>query len=120
MSNNDNYIGQKIALELKKWHSKLSDDVETAAKTTGKEAAKKLKDRSPQKTKEYAKGWAVKKVKGIYIVHNQNKPRLTHLLEYGHYNAKGKKQVQGQPHIRLTEQEVIQEFQQRVEDAIKR
>lgn len=61
-----------------------------------KEAVQKLKNTSPKKTGEYAKGWAVKRTKGKngivdVTVYNKKKPQITHLLENGHRveNAKG-------------------------------
>lgn len=61
-----------------------------------KEAVQKLKNTSPKKTGEYAKGWAIKREKGKsgivdVTVYNKKKPQITHLLENGHLiiNEKG-------------------------------
>lgn len=78
-----------------------------AIKSVADEAADKLRNTSPRRTKgktagDYAKGWAVKTLKkgkyigifastGEYVVHNRTNYHLTHLLEKGHeiVNAKG-------------------------------
>lgn len=78
-----------------------------AIKGVADEAADKLRNTSPRRTKgktagDYAKGWRVTvlkkgKFKGIfartgqYVVHNKTNYHLTHLLERGHevVNAKG-------------------------------
>lgn len=51
-----------------------------------------MRDRSPVKTGEYAKGWRAKRLeKRVVAVYNAKQPGLTHLLENGHMivNEKG-------------------------------
>ena len=60
-----------------------------------KEGVQKLRNTSPKKTGDYAKGWRVKRERGrgipIVTIHNKTDYQLTHLLENGHVvaNAKG-------------------------------
>lgn len=69
--------------------------LETASMSVAKETVQTLKNTSPKKTGDYAKGWKVskKKIKGstTIVVHNATDYQLTHLLENGHLikNAKG-------------------------------
>ena len=60
-----------------------------------KEGVQKLRNTSPKKTGDYAKGWRVKRERGrdipVVTIHNKTDYQLTHLLENGHIvrNAKG-------------------------------
>ena len=69
--------------------------LETGSMSVAKETVQKLRNTSPKKTGDYAKGWKVskKKIKGssVLVVHNATDYQLTHLLENGHVikNAKG-------------------------------
>ena len=68
-----------------------------------KVAKSDLRQNSPKKTGEYAKGWTytVKETApGSFtgVVYQKNKPGLTHLLEKGHAKRNGGR-VAGIPHI---------------------
>lgn len=60
------------------------DASESATRKAGNEARKILKNTSPEKTGEYAGGWATKRTQNGVIVYNAKLPGLTHLLEHGH------------------------------------
>ena len=72
------------------------DVYETDSLEVAKETVQKLKNTSPRKAGDYAKGWKVskKRAKGLttLIVHNATNYQLTHLLENGHdiVNKKGR------------------------------
>lgn len=76
-----------------------SQDIRRAAANSqdkiAKEAVRKLKNTSPRKSGNYAKGWTIKRERsktGVPTVTIHNKVyQLTHLLENGHIirNAKG-------------------------------
>ena len=94
----------------------LKSRVESAADKVSKNTAKRLKQTSPKKTGDYARGWSRKKIEGGYVVYNRTKPRLTHLLEYGHalanqFGSLGRR-VAAHPHIKPAEQEGIKEFEE--------
>lgn len=116
MSNN---IGELIVQEIKKYSGSLQKNIDTIAEDLSKKAVNKLKSTSPKKTGRYAKGWIYKKVKGTYTIYNSTRPRLTHLLEHGSYNKKGQKTNKAKPHIRPAEQEIINEFTQKVTELIE-
>lgn len=72
--------------------------METSIKDVAKETALKLRNTSPQKTGDYAKGWkAGKQRHGDWIVHNATDYQLTHLLENGHV-IRNKKGTYGRTH----------------------
>ena len=84
---------------------------------------KRLKDTSPKRTGEYAKGWTSKvEYEGAdeirVKVRNRKKPQLTHILEHGHAKATGGR-VAGRPHIRPAEQEAEKELLSKVEEIAK-
>lgn len=63
-----------------------------AIKKISKESVQKLRNTSPKKSGDYAKGWTTKKVSDMeVVVHNKTDYQLTHLLENGHVikNKKG-------------------------------
>ena len=72
-------------------------------------------------TGKYARGWTSKLEKTRYsvtsIIYNKTQPSLAHLLENGHAKVGGGR-VAGRPHIAPVEQEVVKEFEEKIEDVI--
>lgn len=112
-------LASEINRQLAQYANTLSEDVQKAAQEVAKEGVKRLKLVSPERTGDYAKSWAVKKVKGKFVVHNKEHYRLTHLLENGHAKAGGGR-VPAKVHIKPVETEMIQEFEQKVMEAARR
>lgn len=116
-------LANEIAKGLQEYSSDVIDGIDEASEKISKNAVKKLKQDSPKDTKKYSKGWAVKTEKkygetNSHIIYNKNKPQLTHLLEHGHAKRGGGR-VEGKPHIRPVEEQVINEFTAEVEKVIK-
>ena len=91
-----------------------------------KEAVRKLKNTSPKKTGEYARGWKIKRTRtgrGIPDVTIHNKVyQLTHLLENGHVvrNAKGTYgRTNGIKHIKPVEEWAADALPQEIERRLK-
>lgn len=93
-------MAETISVQIQQILDAYGEDVKDAYnKAVGKvarESVNKLKNTSPKKTGSYARGWAVKRIKGRggvldIIVHNKTDYQLTHLLENGHVirNKKG-------------------------------
>jgi hypothetical protein len=120
-----NRLAAQIANELATYSQDVVEKVNTSSNKVGKAAVRKLKQISPKKTGKYAKSWTMSTEKAIgqphkRIVHVKAPHyRLTHLLEHGHAKVGGGR-VEGRPHIRPAEEEVIREFTAAVEEAIKR
>ena len=113
----------EIEKALKNYSADVAEKVKKEVKDAAKNGVKKLKQTSPKKTGEYAKGW---KYKVAYensenirvIIYNKNKPQLTHLLENGHAKAKGGR-VEGIPHIRPVEKEIEKEIGEKVKVVVR-
>lgn len=115
-----------VALQMQDILDDYSKDVKEATndaiEKTSKESVRKLKDTSPKKSGEYAKGWKLKKERGrdgiaTVTVHNKIY-QLTHLLENGHVvrNAKGTYgRTSGVKHIAPVEEWAESELQQEIE-----
>ena len=118
-------LAAEIAKGLAEYSQDVVEKVNVSSEKVGKAAVKKLKQTSPKKTGKYAKSWTMKTEPEIgqphkRIVHVKAPHyRLTHLLEYGHAKVGGGR-VEGRPHIRPAEEEVIREFTREVEEVIKR
>ncbi len=115
-----------VALQMQDILDDYSKDVKEATnkaiEKTSKESVRKLKNTSPKKSGDYAKGWKVKKERGrdgiaTVTVHNKLY-QLTHLLENGHVvrNAKGTYgRTNGVKHIAPVEEWAETELPQEIE-----
>jgi len=118
-------LADELAKELSKYSQEVIEKVNISSDRVGKAAVKQLRQTSPKKTGKYAKSWTMSTEKEIgqphkRIIHAKAPHyRLTHLLEHGHAKVGGGR-VEGRPHIRPAEEEVIREFTREVEEAIKR
>ena len=118
-------LAAEIAKGLAEYSQDVVEKVNVSSEKVGKAAVKQLRQTSPKKTGKYAKSWTMSTEKEIgqphkRIIHAKAPHyRLTHLLEHGHAKRGGGR-VEGRPHIRPAEEEVIREFTREVEEAIKR
>lgn len=122
---NIDQLAAEIARGLSEYSQEVVEKVNISSEKVGKSAVKQLKQTSPKRHGKYAKSWTMKTEKLFgqpdkRIVHVKAPHyRLTHLLEKGHAKVNGGR-VDGIPHIRPAEEEVIREFTREVEEAIKR
>ena len=118
-------LAAEIAKGLAEYSQDVVEKVNVSSEKVGKAAVKKLKQTSPKKTGKYAKSWTMTTEKEFgqphtRIIHAKGPHyRLTHLLEYGHAKVGGGR-VEGRPHIRPAEEQVIKDFVSEVEEVIKR
>ena len=118
-------LAAEIARNLAEYSQEVVEKVNISSEKVGKAAVKQLKQTSPKRHGNYAKSWAMKTEPEVgqphkRIVHVRAPHyRLAHLLEYGHAKVGGGR-VEGRPHIRPAEEEVIREFTREVEEAITR
>ena len=118
-------LAAEIAKGLADYSQDVVEKVNVSSDKVGKAAVKQLKQTSPKRYGKYAKSWTMKTEPEVgqphkRIVHVKAPHyRLTHLLEHGHAK-KGGGRVEGKPHIRPAEEQVMKEFVAEVEEAIKR
>ena len=122
-------LAAEIAKGLAEYSQDVVEKVNVSSEKVGKAAVKQLKRTSPRRPPpiggKYAKSWTMKTEPEVgqphkRIVHVKAPHyRLTHLLEYGHAKVGGGR-VEGRPHIRPAEEQVIKDFVSEVEEAIKR
>lgn len=95
-----------------------------AAKKVANKVARNLRSTSPSRSGEYRKGWKVRKQDhGEYVVFNDSKPGLAHLLEHGHdvvRNGMKISRASAHPHIKQAEQDGIKEFEEEVRKEVER
>jgi len=102
----------------------IGEAVEETSPQIGKEARDELKQTSPKRTGDYAKGWTVrkdKKNKNYYTVKVWNKTnyQLTHLLEFRHATRNGGR-TKAIPHIRPVEEKYKEKFEKQLKEKIRR
>ena len=116
-----------LTIEIEKALREYTEEVEEAIARVIEEdveaAVKELKNVSPKKTGEYARGWAAQKeVSGGTIkmtIYNKNKWQLIHLLEFGHAKRGGGR-VSARPHIAPVEEKLIDKVTRDIEEVIRR
>lgn len=121
---NIDQVAAEIAKGLAEYSQNIVRGIDKSSDRIGKETVKKLKLLSPRDSGEYAKSWRVNtegeygQPKNRIIYAKAPHYRLTHLLEKGHAKRGGGR-VQAIPHIRIAEQEAINEFVGEVELLIR-
>lgn len=120
MTININQLAAEINRTLANYAHGVGEDIEKVAEKVAKEGAQQLKTRSPKSPGggDYAKGWRAKKVGTKWVVYNATNYQLTHLLEKGHAKVNGGR-VDPRVHIAPVEDDMIDEFVQGVEEAIR-
>lgn len=113
----------EIVKALEEYSQEVADGIKREVKEVAADTVKTLKNTSPRKTGEYAKGWsyqvAFESREDIRVrVYNRKKPQLTHLLENGHAKVNGGR-VEGIPHIRPAEQQAEKKLESGVKVVVK-
>lgn len=97
-----NELAEAVMGELEAYSEEALDRLAESFKQIVEEAAKRLRQSSPQRTGGYAKSWTKKVARSEHVVtaraYNRKFYNLTHLLEFGHAKAGGGR-VAGAPHI---------------------
>ena len=118
-----------VRREIEAMNKDVIEKVNNAADKASKQAARDLKATSPvrhdgykrkYKPGSYAKSWGVAKegnALGVtqYTVRNAKHYQLTHLLEFGHIDARTGRRVKAYPHIAAVNKSATDQFIREVE-----
>lgn len=117
MGININGLANEINRQLALYANQTAEKVDDIAERVATEGVEMLKAESPKSPGggDYARSWRFKKVGKVFVVHNKDHYRLTHLLEKGHAKVNGGR-VDARVHIAPVEDKMIERF----EDELRR
>ena len=108
---------------LEEYADLAAEDVKQAVKDAGDVVKNDIRSHAPKDTGDYAKSWAVKKMKETsssltVAVHSRNRYQLAHLLEFGHARRGGGR-VAARPHIASAEQKGMEYLEEEIRKALE-
>ena len=113
-------LSKEIAKALSEYTNDVKKDIKKIAKDVARDGANKLKTSGPKRSGNYRGSWGVKSQKdGQQVIHNKKHYQLTHLLEKSHATRNGGR-TKPIVHIKPVEEEVIRDFEHKVEERIRR
>lgn len=112
---NINDLAAEINRQLRLYALQVRNDTAEIAEKIATQGEEELKQTSPKRNGNYAEGWTVTKRGKVFVVHNKEHYRLTHLLEKGHAKVNGGR-TRKFPHIKKVELKLIADF----EDELRR
>lgn len=124
-----NNLANAVMKELAEYNQEVTDGIKKEIKDAAKFCKKEIGSNSPIRTGVYEDGWTTQTIyenpKDIKIVvHNKEKPGLTHLLENGHVVVGRNGKVLGTapafPHITPAESKTEEYLMKKVKVAIKK
>ena len=125
MGNTRSRVGLADAImeTLEDYADLTAEDVKQAVKEAGDTVRDEIRTHAPKNTGEYAKSWAVKKMKETsnsltVVVHSRNRYQLAHLLEFGHAKRGGGR-VSAQPHIAAAEAKGMEQLEDEIRKALE-
>lgn len=115
-------LGTTIKETLEQYAEDVDATVAEVTKAVAKSGVQALKNDSNNTFEDvhlsrgrYGSGWASTVTENRFgasaVIYNKKYPGLPHLLEHGHAKRTGGR-VQGRPHIKPVEEQIINEFQQ--------
>ena len=116
-------LADPIMDTLEEYAGIAAEDVKQAVKDAGDMVKDDIRSHAPKDTGDYAKSWAVKKMKETsssltVAVHSRNRYQLAHLLEFGHAKRGGGR-VAAQPHIASAEQKGMEYLEEEIRKALE-
>ena len=116
-------LADTIMDTLEEYAGIAAEDVKQAVKDAGDMVKDDIRSHAPKDTGDYAKSWAVKKMKETsssltVAVHSRNRYQLAHLLEFGHAKRGGGR-VAAQPHIASVEQKGMEYLEEEIRKALE-
>ena len=116
-------LADTIMDTLEEYAGIAAEDVKQAVKDAGDVVKDDIRSHAPKDTGDYAKSWAVKKMKETsssltVTVHSRNRYQLAHLLEFGHAKRGGGR-VAARPHIASAEQKGMEYLEEEIRKALE-
>lgn len=116
-------LQKQVDAILTEYDAKVMSVASEVITEVAKEASKKLKQTSPKRTGEYAKGWTYQVEKGrltksATVYGKKQTYPLAHLLEYGHAKRNGGR-VSGVEHIKPVEEWAANELEERIKRRVE-
>lgn len=118
-----NALADVVMDTLEEYADLAAEDVKQAVKDAGDVVKDDIRSHAPKDTGDYAKSWAVKKVKETsssltVVVHSRNRYQLAHLLEFGHARRGGGR-VSARPHITTAEAKGMEQLEDEIRKALE-
>ena len=116
-------LAKEVMRGLDEYADVTTEQVKKAVRKAGNTVRKEIQQNAPKNTGDYAKSWAVKKVRESshaleLVVHSKNRYQLTHLLEFGHCLRNGGR-TRAVPHIAPAEEKGIEQLEKMIERDIR-
>ena len=116
-------LSAAVMEELEEYADLAAEDMKSAVKKAAATVRKDIEASAPRDTGDYAKSWAVKKMKETsnnltLVVHSRNRYQLAHLLEFGHAKRGGGR-VSAQPHIAAAEAKGMEQLEDEIRKALE-
>ena len=113
-------LAREVMKGLDEYADVTTEQVKRAVRKAGNTVRKEIQENAPKNTGDYAKSWAVKKVRESshtleVVVHSKNRYQLTHLLEFGHCLRNGGR-TRAMPHIAPAEEKGIEQLEKQIEE----
>ena len=116
-------LAKEVMRGLDEYADVTTEQVKKAVRKAGNTVRREIQENAPKNTGDYAKSWAVKKVRESshtleLVVHSKNRYQLTHLLEFGHCLRNGGR-TRAMPHIAPAEEKGIEQLEKMIERDIR-
>ena len=116
-------LAREVMKGLDEYADVTTEQVKKAVRKAGNTVRREIQENAPKNTGDYAKSWAVKKVRESshtleLVVHSKNRYQLTHLLEFGHCLRNGGR-TRAMPHIAPAEEKGIEQLEKQIERSIR-
>ena len=116
-------LAREVMKGLDEYADVTTEQVKKAVRKAGNTVRREIQENAPKNTGDYAKSWAVKKVRESshtleVVVHSKNRYQLTHLLEFGHCLRNGGR-TRAMPHIAPAEEKGIDQLEKMIERDIR-
>ena len=116
-------LAREVMKGLDEYADVTTEQVKKAVRKAGNTVRREIQENAPKNTGDYAKSWAVKKVRESshtleLVVHSKNRYQLTHLLEFGHCLRNGGR-TRAIQHIAPAEEKGIEQLEKQIERSIR-